>query len=377
MLTCRACQQLFNCFDAQKEHFREDWHRYNLKRKVAGLIPVTKAQFDHFTLTVQRGQQLKIALDPKQKQLQKRAEELKTRKRKVWKCQTCANKTFSSEKAFQNHLLSKKHIAGTNASSNNDPIVSFQSMDPLEEEYNDDDETLEEQMESISVHDCIFCNFQGAHLEDNLKHMLEEHGFFIPDQECVVDLEGLLRYLAQKVKCGHVCLYCNGKIFQTFQDVQKHMRDLSHCKICYDECDLDEYLDYYDYSKNHDDGEDIEWETESEVSDDDNVLVVAEKGRNPILKISETGELILLDGQRRLGHREFRRYYKQKFGSKHDALAVCNPMSLVKQRNNISDGQSIAQQRRQVFLADKHRDKFRFRSHKLQRNPNRRAMITV
>lgn len=333
MLTCRACQLLFDGFDAQKEHFREDWHRYNLKRKVVGLCSVTKTQFDHFMLTIQREKQLKIALDPKQKQLQKRAEELKTGKKKVWKCTTCTNKVFSSEKAYQNHLLSKKHIGGTNGSSNNKAIVSFHSTEPVEEEYEDVAEALQKQMEAISIYDCIFCSFQGAQLDANLKHMLEAHGFFIPDQECVTDMEGLVRYLAQKVKCGHICLYCNGRIFQNFQDVQKHMRDVSHCKICYDECDLDEYLDYYDYSKNHDDDEEIEWETESEVSDEDGVLATVEyQGRNKVLEISETGELILLDGQRRLGHREFRRYYKQKFGSKHNTLAVCNPMSLVKQR---------------------------------------------
>jgi pre-60S factor REI1 len=35
----------FGTADAQRLHYRSDWHRYNLKRKVAELPPVDLAQF--------------------------------------------------------------------------------------------------------------------------------------------------------------------------------------------------------------------------------------------------------------------------------------------------------------------------------------------
>lgn len=38
---------------------------------------------------------------------------------------------------------------------------------------------------------------------------------------------------------------------------------------------------------------------------------------------------------------------------------------------------TIMESRRQNFLFDKHRERLDKRSHKLQKNPNRRAMVTV
>jgi pre-60S factor REI1 len=37
--------------------------------------------------------------------------------------------------------------------------------------------------------------------------MLKQHGFFIPFVENLVDLEGLLTYLGEKIGIGHVCLW--------------------------------------------------------------------------------------------------------------------------------------------------------------------------
>ena len=43
--TCLSCQVAFETADAQREHHKTDWHRYNLKRKVADLPPVTAEVF--------------------------------------------------------------------------------------------------------------------------------------------------------------------------------------------------------------------------------------------------------------------------------------------------------------------------------------------
>lgn len=44
-LTCLSCQVFFADGDLQRAHFKTDWHRYNLKRKVAELPSVTELQF--------------------------------------------------------------------------------------------------------------------------------------------------------------------------------------------------------------------------------------------------------------------------------------------------------------------------------------------
>lgn len=45
LFTCLACQIAFESAEGQRLHYRSEWHRYNLKRKVADLPPVTSEQF--------------------------------------------------------------------------------------------------------------------------------------------------------------------------------------------------------------------------------------------------------------------------------------------------------------------------------------------
>lgn len=39
--TCISCHVAFKEASIQREHYKTDWHRYNLKRKVVDLPPVT------------------------------------------------------------------------------------------------------------------------------------------------------------------------------------------------------------------------------------------------------------------------------------------------------------------------------------------------
>ena len=43
--TCITCQVAFINAEIQRHHYKSDWHRYNLKRKVVGLPPVTVENF--------------------------------------------------------------------------------------------------------------------------------------------------------------------------------------------------------------------------------------------------------------------------------------------------------------------------------------------
>ncbi|CAI5738704.1 unnamed protein product [Peronospora destructor] len=274
----------------------------------------------------------------------------------------------------------------------------------------------------LEKEDCIFCTHQAADFDASLDHMLKEHGFFIPDVEFLVDPEGLIKYLAEKVKVGFYCLYCNGKgkTFRSHQDVQKHMTSLSHCKLRYDDVDVDELLEFYDFEAQYAPSkksviaakEEIEWETDSDASIDSDEEVVdqemEEEGDDEndenTIGVSETGELVLTNG-RHLGRREFRRYYKQHFrpdetrasvlaATKENlllayqtagidprvgstALSTAFVANFLNKRNNIAGGMSIVEAKRKNFWYEKNRSRLDNRSHKLQRNPNRRAMVTV
>ncbi|CAI5711345.1 unnamed protein product [Peronospora farinosa] len=59
------------------------------------------------------------------------------------------------------------------------------------------------------------------------------------------------------------------------------------------------------------------------------------------------------------------------------ALSTAFVANFLKKRNNIAGGMSIVEAKRKNFWHEKNRSRLDNRSHKLQRNPNRRAMVTV
>ncbi|TDH68707.1 hypothetical protein CCR75_007957 [Bremia lactucae] len=439
MLTCTACRLSFVSHLEQKGHFRMDWHRYNLKRKVVELPPISMEQFDYRMLQLREEKEALVANDPKQKQRIRIEEIRKAGSKTLLKCGPC-NKTFTTTNAHENHLASKKHM--TNAKKSPEILEAVVTVEKkvdilflsgsialkaqtsetgkvTEEELSKEIEEYKKQV-PLEKEDCIFCTHHAADFHACLSHMLKVHGFFIPDVEFLVDLQGLISYLAEKVKVGFYCLYCNGKgkSFRCYQDVQKHMASLSHCKLRYETENLDELLTFYDFSNQYKNIKDastdeiVEWETDSEASIDSNEDVVEEEvveqnenlvGENAV-SVSETGELVLASG-RRLGRREFRRYYRQHFRQDETrvsvlaahkenlllayhtagvdpragstALSTAFVARFLQNRNNISGGMSIIEAKRKNFWHEKNRSRLDNRSHKLQNNPNRRAMVTV
>lgn len=141
-------------------------------------------------------------------------------------------KTYYSENAFSNHLLSKKHKdlefnVGQEPLAS--PIVGHKKELTL---FSDTEEDITDTESVISAVDhlhlsqdlCLFCNMVHSDFESNLKHMTLVHGFFLPDIEYLEDAPGLVLYLAQKIQ-DCICLYCNdrGKEWKTQNAVRKHM----------------------------------------------------------------------------------------------------------------------------------------------------------
>ena len=95
-LSCNACMVAFPTLAALKDHYRRDFHRYNLKRKVAGLGPISDETFHkrkQAVLAAKRG----AASD-------------KAAHDSSYKCMAC-HKIFSSRPPYVQHLASKKHKA--------------------------------------------------------------------------------------------------------------------------------------------------------------------------------------------------------------------------------------------------------------------------
>ncbi|XP_071592751.1 cytoplasmic 60S subunit biogenesis factor ZNF622 [Heliangelus exortis] len=88
--TCITCRVAFKDADIQRAHYKTDWHRYNLKRKVAEMPPVTAENFEERVLA-------------------QRAVAEEQNKITATYCTVCS-KRFSTFNAYENHLKSKKHL---------------------------------------------------------------------------------------------------------------------------------------------------------------------------------------------------------------------------------------------------------------------------
>jgi pre-60S factor REI1 len=283
---------------------RSDWHRYNLKRRVASLPPLSSEVFAEKVLSAQATSSAAAA----------KASFEKT-------CIAC-QRTYYSENAYQNHLGSQKHrvkAAALEANGNadtetasvmsstislgepidnsvpediNDPEVEvefskvIQDMkdakidgDPLSRrptrphhssnEDRPDDSSVstatnpkESQLGPLSLNRCLFCNYDSPNLKLNILHMTKFHGLFIPEQPYLIDLEGLITYLGAKITENHECLFCH-KLKGSTSGVQTHMRDKGHCMIAFStEEEMLEVGQFYDFRSTYSDEEDDDEEDE-------------------------------------------------------------------------------------------------------------------
>lgn len=229
-------------------------------------------------------------------------------------------KAFATENAYRSHITSKKHrvaeakwaeqqagrvkigegenvpgefeqvremqmraddakVAETSAAETTKPEETKKVEEPVETMEEDDEEeeepTIEESIEAkiarargrIPPNGCLFCAHTSEDIESNLQHMAIQHSFFLPDTEYLVDVEGLLQYLGEKVAIGNVCLYCPankvdeeghpvGNEFGSLEAVRAHMKAKGHCKLAYDtEWERQEVSEYYDFEASYPDAE--------------------------------------------------------------------------------------------------------------------------
>lgn len=302
--TCNSCAVAFRNSDSQRMHMRSDWHRYNLKRKIADLPPVSSDDFNQKVISAQASTTA----------AQEQASFSKS-------CTVC-QKTYYSENAYQNHVSSQKHklkllSAGRKQSLTQDAKKSDTNGETIPPEAEAEFEGVVAAMKKASVAEeavprrpsapppgvdredhplsppknipatvplsrCLFCNYDSPTLKLSVTHMEKIHGLFIPESSYLVDLEGLIGYLQAKVHENYECIKCH-KLKGNAPAVQTHMRDKSHCMIAFEEEEeMVEIGQFYDFSSTYSDDEvddsdeemqegakaDDGWETDS---DDDSV----------------------------------------------------------------------------------------------------------
>ncbi|KAI0813051.1 C2H2 type zinc-finger-domain-containing protein [Xylaria sp. FL0064] len=304
--TCNTCQVAFRYADTQKGHMKSDWHRYNLKRRVASLPPIPSEVFT-------------------EKVLQARAATAAEADRAGFHqlCEVC-QRTYYSENSYRNHVSSQKHKAKEAALSKrggtiddassvmsstfslgdpipapseevdsdaevefsevveglqktslkerlspvkrpSNPVPSVSTQDQAEhavsEQPSEATSTTESAPLGVTLKSCLFCNYDSPTIPLNVLHMERIHGMFIPEKQYLIDLDGLITSLQQRIREYHECLYC-GKIKNTVPAVQTHMRDKGHCMIPF--TTEEEQLmigDFYDFRSTYSDEEESEDES--------------------------------------------------------------------------------------------------------------------
>lgn len=300
LYTCNTCQVAFRGSDLQRSHMQSDWHRYNLKRRVASLPPLTSEIFAEKVLANQASAAATAARATFEKV-----------------CAAC-ERTYFSQNAYQNHLGSTKHklrVAQLQAKSvttlddDTESMISsaisigesVETLPAREVEESTESElskvigglrvasppppsatagearsaspsgteasTLEAATTNSVVPDatitCLFCNFRSPSIDANVVHMQGKHGMFIPERAYLVDLEGLVEWLSDRVHALHECLYC-GLVKHTAHGIQTHMRDKGHCMIAYQsEEEMIEIGQFYDFRASYSDDEDEEDEEDA------------------------------------------------------------------------------------------------------------------
>lgn len=99
-------------------------------------------------------------------------------------------------------------------------------------------------LESLRI--CLFCNQECNGVKRNLDHMRLKHNFTILSIECLINLKGLLAYIAERIQLGKLCLMCD-KQFSTADRCQQHMLDKGHCMMPFE--DDSEFEFFYDFAR--------------------------------------------------------------------------------------------------------------------------------
>ncbi|GLC35863.1 hypothetical protein PLESTM_000376600 [Pleodorina starrii] len=380
---CSTSGTYFADLQSLSEHYKSDFHRYNLKRKVAGLPPVTKEWFE-----ARKAQLSSAAAGATAAPVQR-----------TW-IDPLTKKKFNTENTYLVFVRSKKYAelvrksgqpapepvivtrqaaevaqqqpqpdaAGAPAGSRPPQPAGFkvvapsgglpqkkpeggdEAMPDADGAEDDDDESgwetaSEEEVAELAgvadqdasmagadgrewpewdVRRSLFDNHMSDSFQANLEYMFKRFGFYLPDSEYLTDPEGLLKYLGAKLQVGGVPLYIRGddsnaRQFRSLHAVQRHMVDTCQCKMAYDDNE-EEYDEFYDYDMG----------MEDDAADGSSGAVVLAGAVSGSSAAAVAGyELVVggggedgLSGGKVLGHRDFARLYRQRHRPEDDRRSV-------------------------------------------------------
>ncbi|KAG7837956.1 hypothetical protein KL943_000032 [Ogataea angusta] len=304
--TCNSCQIRLPTADVQRVHMKTEWHRYNLKRRVAGLAPVDSVIFQSKVALQQRQEAINSEQDEfgfhvhrkhRTGRRQPTKKDLKRRTRRDILADSSVDRRAQSPAGSVVSRVSEFSLGSIHSEAPSEYTIDDLISEPTVSDYDyvspastsetsdsEDYYTEEEQEEEpVILTSCFYCSAQSIDEEANVAHMFAAHGLFIPEQDYLADLSGLLQYLGNKAIIDKECLKCRF-VGKSLVSIRQHIQSKGHCVIPYEtRAERQEIERFYDFD-------------ESDYT---------------TVKVLPSG-IELPDG-RILGSRSFTRYYRQNF----------------------------------------------------------------
>ncbi|GMM31034.1 Reh1 protein [Martiniozyma asiatica (nom. inval.)] len=336
--TCLGCQVTFPTQETQRKHMKTEWHRYNLKRRVANLPSVPANVFEQ-KVAIQKHNQTQVdefGFLVNKPQKAKGKSHLKLQKDNKLKDALLNNNKFSQPGFFSDHqdqlerdlsparsevstfslgtVVSSSEYDTDNVSINLTDLGSEVSVsapvsdDELTDADLTDDEGKYEAEIEIPLDQCFYCGLDQDSIDSNVQHMAKWHGLYIPRMDELVDIEGMLRIVADAVGIEKTCLKCGYSGTKLF-GLRQHIKSKGHAVIPYETREQRDFWKPF-YRSNVDDG-DVDTDINASNSQTVGSDVESSEDEYTHATIDSSGVELILPNGARLGHRSMTRYYKQ------------------------------------------------------------------
>ncbi|GEQ69167.1 hypothetical protein JCM33374_g2838 [Metschnikowia sp. JCM 33374] len=364
---------------------KTEWHRYNLKRKVANLPGISSEVFAEKVLASQKSTEEEEANEDElgfhvnrrrksgkgERQLTKK--DLKQLARGEFRgripkddrppllprAQSPAPSVTSEFSEFSlgdsMDLSEVESAIDTNSEINFSDGSDWSNIHESDEESSDTDmdEYLsdEEATQVFPNHYCFYCGKNNHEIEQNIKHMTNRHGLYIPERSFLVDLEGLLTFVNEVVTMDHDCLVC-GFEGKSLESIRQHLTSKGHCRIPYETKEAKKVIAEF-YNFDSEDREPVKIDSSKKkksvafrtISDDTEYEVVQNADDEEITE-TEPSDVILPNGTR-IGHRSMTRYHRQHLPAAREWSDPEKTVALVDRRfaPGLADHQVIRQEK--------------------------------
>lgn len=277
--TCNTCGIRFISADLQRQHMKTEWHRYNLKRKVAQLPSISSETFAEKILSSKlRNHDDQDHEDEYGFYVATRKRKNNSRKQNKNALRSIYNQRGRAQTQTDTHGITERSASPAlsvasefSQFSLGDDHESFVEIEPVytgsELNFTESSELTDsgsEQEDSVSEDDldsnfeetdlvqetsdisCFYCGQNNHDTESNIKHMYKNHGLYIPERSFLVDVQGLLEYLGNSVS-RFECLVC-GFHGKNLVSIRQHLYSKGHCKLPYETKEEKERVaQFYDF----------------------------------------------------------------------------------------------------------------------------------